>query len=163
MRRNSKIINVFRCKQTAQGTIWATDDGCPMVGTVDKYGNQWVSIANTGPTGTSITAAPAAATQATVTQAAAGIGLSNVAQTISASIAAVNAQPILTLVLRDGATGVGPIIWQINMGPVLAGDSKQFTANVNIPGSANTAMTLEFTAAPAAGNFETVALTSYVK
>jgi hypothetical protein len=163
VRRNSKIINVFRCKQTAQGTIWATDDGCPMVGTVDKYGNQWVSIANTGPTGTTIFSAPAAATQATVTQPAAGLGLRNVAQTITYSVAAVAAQPVLNLVLRDGASGVGTIIWQTTVGPIPIGASKEGSISVNIPGSTNTAMTLEFTAAPAAGNFETVALTSYVK
>jgi hypothetical protein len=44
----------------------------------------------------------------------------------------------------------------------LAGDGQTLVVSgLNIVGSLNTAMTLEFTAAPAATNFETVALTGH--
>jgi hypothetical protein len=107
-----------------------------------------------------ITSAPAAAAVATITRAADPTGR-HVCNTITATLTCAAAQTSLLVVLRDGATGVGPILWQGRMA-CLAGDGQTLVVSgLNIVGSLNTAMTLEFTAAPAATNFETVALTGH--
>ena len=64
--------------------------------------------------------------------------------------------------LRDGATGAGTILrsWFISV-PV-AGEARcENLTGLNITGSANTAMTLEFGAATAATSSKTVSLTGY--
>src|SRR5271169_4709511 len=91
---------------------------------------------------------PAAATQATISQGAGASGVKNVATGASFAISTVGtAQTVLSVALRDGATGAGTILWQ-----------KQFILPVNttlseniafpdITGSAATAMTFEFSGA----------------
>lgn len=105
---------------------------------------------------------PAAATQATISQAAGAAGVKNVATLISYIISTVGtAQTILSIALRDGATGAGTILWQ-----------KQFILPVNytlsesvslphIQGTAATAMTLEFSAAGVAASVQAVSLAGY--
>lgn len=103
--------------------------------------------------------APAANTIATITRAAGGAGVRHVCKGFSVSINAVAAIAApLVVNLRDGATGAGTILWTERlMAP--AGVTFTITRDgLNIPGSANTAMTLEFTAAPGATNFENVNL-----
>ena|SRR5258708_37944293 len=59
-----------------------------------------------------ITAQATGAT-ATVSKAAGAVGVRHIARTVTVSIAAgATAQTPLTAVVRDGATGVGTIIWQ---------------------------------------------------
>lgn len=102
--------------------------------------------------------APAAATQATVTRAAGGAGVRHVCTGIYACISAA-AAPVgpVQVTLLDGAAAV----WVGTLAAV-AGDSKQLTVDgLSITGTANTAMTLQFAAAGAAGSFETVTLTGY--
>lgn len=104
---------------------------------------------------------PAVATQATCNRAGLA-GNRNICTSIQGNVSAVAAQGVLVLVLRDGATGVGTIIWSTNLGPVLVGSNVPFAlSGLNIPGTTGNQMTLEFTAAPAAGNFESVAMTGY--
>lgn len=104
---------------------------------------------------------PGSATQATITRAAGGAGVRHVCNSISISLLAVAAQGQIIFNLRDGASGAGTILWSISV-IALAGDSKQITiSGLQIFGTANTAMTLESAAAPAATNFATVALTGY--
>lgn len=105
---------------------------------------------------------PAAATQATVTQAAGAAGVKNVATLLSYAIVTVGtAQTVISIALRDGATGAGTVLW-----------SKQFILPVNatvnesvslphVQGSAATAMTLEFSAAGVAASLESVSLAGY--
>lgn len=95
--------------------------------------------------------APATGSQATVTVAAAANNR-HVADCISFSSVSLTApvQTFMNVVLRDGATGAGTVIWQHSM--VI-----QATASTNYPsfsycglnrsGSTNTAMTLEFSTA----------------
>jgi hypothetical protein len=110
------------------------------------------------PVNWSLSHTPAAATQATVTKAAA-VGVQHIAEAISYTVGAVAAQAVLTIALRDGATGAGTIIWSLTVGPLAAGSNLSFSqAGLNIPGTRGNAMTLEFTTAPAATNFESVAL-----
>jgi hypothetical protein len=107
-----------------------------------------------------LTHAPAADTQATATRAAGGAGVRHVLKSIQASINAVAAITApLTVVVRDGASGAGTILWQDRLTAPAGTDSRVSKEGLNIVGSANTAMTVEFTAAPGATNFETVSAT----
>lgn len=114
----------------------------------------------------SITNAPAVAVRATITRAAGGAGVRHVARSITASTSMNNGfigdLPLLAT-LRDGTSGVGAILWSSRL---------QLSANfpfgfpvalsgLNIVGSINTAMTLEFDVAPAAFSSESVALTGF--
>lgn len=99
-----------------------------------------------------ITHNPSANTQATKTQAAAGAAISNVITSIVASISA-NGVPAsispATVVVRDGATGAGAILWQANLSIVATTGviDRLALGGLWIVGSANTAMTVEFLAA----------------
>ena len=105
---------------------------------------------------------PAAATQATVSQAAGAAGVKNVARMICYSISTVGtAQTVISVALRDGATGAGTILWQ-----------KQFILPVNatygecinlpdVQGTAATAMTVEFSAGGVAASIQSVGLIGY--
>lgn len=106
---------------------------------------------------------PAAATQATASRAAGGAGVRHVCTgfTFSCSGAAAAATGLLQAVIRDGATGVGTIIWTASIQAPLA-DSKEITVSgLSLLGTANTAMTIEFVAAGAAGTQEAVTMYGY--
>lgn len=114
-----------------------------------------------GPGEWSVEHRPAVSTQATITRAAGAAGVRHVCRSITASLVAVAAQTIVDVLLRDGASGAGTVLWSARL-QVPAGDSKQITlTGLNIVGSAAAAMTLEFGAAPVATNFEGVAMTGY--
>ena len=92
---------------------------------------------------------PAAGTKATVTQAAAGAGIRNVATQVCFSAGATTA-PVLTALtvnLIDGASGgAAKVTFQVVI-PAATGQSVlPFCTPVNLVGTANTAMTLEFSA-----------------
>lgn len=114
-----------------------------------------------GPVDWSVFHNPAVTTQATITKAAAGAGLRHICTGLSYSLSAVVGQPLISVALRDGASGAGTILWQkqyiLPAGAVLEVN----ISDLNIPGSPNTAMTLEFSAAPAATNLESVEMTGY--
>jgi len=86
----------------------------------------------------------------------------HVATCVSVSVAAAGtAQPAVQVNLRDGATGAGTIIrsWQL---AAPANDSASVDlCGLNISGSANTAMTIEFAAATAAATQASVNLSGY--
>lgn len=104
---------------------------------------------------------PAAATQATCTRVNPGGGARLVCRSITARVAtAGTAQTPLRAVLRDGATGVGAILWEAIMAcPVNSADGVELTPN--IVGSADADMTLEFTAGGVAASVQTVSLSGY--
>lgn len=109
----------------------------------------------------SITHSPAANTQATITKAAGGAAVRNVCRALSFTIAndAGAKSGVIQVNLRDGGTGAGTILksWRLI---VPAGDVRGVALpGCEIPGTANTAMTLETSAAPGASvtadvNFE---------
>jgi hypothetical protein len=103
-----------------------------------------------------LNSAPAAATRASAVRAAAGVGVRNVMDSFTASVAAVNAQVILNCTIRDGAYLAGVVIWQMLFKVVTASTHTISLSNLNLVGSPNTAMTIEFLTAPAAGNFQSV-------
>jgi len=105
---------------------------------------------------------PAAATQATISQAAGAAGVKNVATKLSFSIyTGASAQTIITVGLRDGATGAGTVLWSKS---VALPANSYWSENVDLPhiqGSAATAMTVEFSAAGVANSVESVCLMGY--
>lgn len=112
---------------------------------------------------------PAANTAATATRAASSTGGLHVADCVTATFIANTTAPTavnVTAVIRDGATGAGTIVWAADLALQATISDRAAPiqlCGLNIPGTANTAMTVEFTAAGGANTFETVALTGYDK
>lgn len=113
---------------------------------------QWAQFANAG-----------FAIQASTTRAAGGAGVRHVCTSISTSFSTgANAQATaLDINLRDGASGAGTVLWSKRVILPINGLWDVNLTNLNIVGSPNTAMTLEFVAAGVAGSVESVALTGY--
>lgn len=105
---------------------------------------------------------PVAATQATASKAA-NASQRHVCTGIYATLAAgATAQAAaVTLNLRDDATGVGTILWSKQVILPANGLWEVNISGLNIPGTLNKAMTLEFSGAGAAGTFESVAMAGY--
>lgn len=113
-----------------------------------------------------VTNAPVANMQASASQAAGGAGVRHVCTSVSATVAAGGTAPTaatVTLNLRDGATGAGTVLQSWTLGiEATAGRTTTFSlSGLNIPGTAATAMTLEFAAAGGANTFESVSMTGY--
>lgn len=105
--------------------------------------------------------APAAATQATTTKAAGGAGVRHYCNalvvTLSNSAAAAGD---VVIRLRDGATGAGTILAEFRLAiPAVASSFAQVAlSDLEIIGTANTAMTLETSGAPQASCLASVTL-----
>jgi hypothetical protein len=111
---------------------------------------------------------PAVNTQATASKAAGGAGVVNVADCVSFSAmtgAVAPAAAVTVVNLRDGATGAGTVLasWDVGFPATAATNFTWGTCGLNVAGSANTAMTLEFAAAGGANTFESVHLTGFTK
>jgi hypothetical protein len=120
----------------------------------------------TSPTNWAVVHAPTANAQATISKAAV-VGTRHVCTSISATLTddgtAATANNI-NVNLRDGTTGAGTILWTGMLGvTAVAGCSDKFiVTGLNIPGTANTAMTLEFAANGLGAHvWQTVAMTGY--
>lgn len=116
----------------------------------------------------SITHAPAANTQATITRAAGAAGVRHVCTAITATLVAPIAvtSGAVQLNLRDGATGAGTILKSFTL--QVGGAASTITdraiiqlSGLQVVGSAATAMTLEFSAAGGASTLESVSLEGY--
>jgi len=134
-----------------------TDVAIAAVVNVGSYALQTVR-----PTDWSVKHVPAAATQATISKAAGAAGVQHVCTSLMGVISTVGtAQTVLVLNLRDGASGAGTIVWSqqfilpVNTTLVIA------QSNLNIIGTAATAMTLEFSAAGVADSVCSVSMTGY--
>lgn len=103
---------------------------------------------------------PGATTAATISKAAVA-GVRHVATGFVACIAAVAAQPDIKVVLRDGATGAGTILWTARLSSTAGTAQCVSSPPLNIVGTAATAMTLETVTAPASTNSATVSLSGY--
>lgn len=110
--------------------------------------------------------APSANVAASATRAAV-TGKAHICQTIHCTFNATAAAPTaagVAVALRDGATGVGSIIWSSQMSlPNTAGQSSPpiEIAGLVIAGTTGNAMTLEFTVAGGANTIQTVAFTGF--
>lgn len=105
---------------------------------------------------------PAVSTRATVTRGAGGAQVRNVCTGFGFTLNAVAAITVPVVVnLRDGATGVGTILWTGRYTAPVGTTFALDLSGLNIVGSPNTAMTFEFAAAPAAGDFQSVNIQGY--
>jgi hypothetical protein len=113
-----------------------------------------------------VTSAPAVNTQASASKAAGAAGVRHVCTGISVTVAAdaTGGTAIVgTLNLRDGATGAGTVLasWTVAH-PGTIGITTVFSlGNLNVIGTAATAMTLEFAAAPGAHLYQSCNLFGY--
>lgn len=104
---------------------------------------------------------PAANTQATITKATAGAGIRNVCTALNVVLAATAAAPTavnLAVSLIDGASGATTYLWGATLSiPAVAGATTGISlSNLWLVGSANTALTIEFSAAGGANTIESV-------
>jgi hypothetical protein len=112
-----------------------------------------------GPRETTYVHNPAAAAQATIAAPAAGVGVRNICRSLGFSIAcAATAQGPIHVYLRDGATGAGTIKRSWVLSAPVNGAAVFDVSGLEIPGSPNTAMTIEFEAAGVAASVESVSL-----
>lgn len=115
----------------------------------------------------SVVHAPAANTQATASKAAGGANVRHICTGILATFVAGAVAPTavqVTVVVRDGATGSGTIIWTGVMAlPAVAGQSAApiMHDDLTLVGTLNTAMTVEFIAAGGANTVEAVSIQGY--
>lgn len=101
---------------------------------------------------------PAAGAQATITQAAVP-NKRHLCTGLTACLAAgATAQTPIIVNLRDGATGVGTILWSGALSAPVNQAASIPIAGFHIPGTIGVAMTLEFATAPVAGAQLTVSL-----
>ncbi len=142
---------------------------------LSKFGNASVMSAQSGnnallvstPGNWTVVHAPAANTQASASKAAGGAGVRHVCESICATFAAGATAPAavqVTVNLRDGASGAGTVLWSAVMAlPATAGATATpiIISDLNIVGSPNTAMTLEFSAAGGLNTFEAVSMAGY--
>ncbi len=131
----------------------------------DEHGSQYVRAGHQAPAPSIWTAhsVPAANTQATVSRAAAGIGIRNVCTELTVALAAGATAPTavqLSVSLIDGASAGLTYLWRAVIAlPATAGAVTGFVVSgLWLPGTANTAMTLEFSAAGGVNTFESVSM-----
>lgn len=111
----------------------------------------------------SVSDAPAANTVANATKAAAGLNIRNIATSISFTFIGGNASTpaIVQVQLLDNVT----VLWQLTTGVGVTVNAPYIAqlalSGLAIPGSANTAMSLAFTAAGGVDTIQSVALTGY--
>ena len=131
--------------------------GNPIPLLVDAYGRLIMALAKNW----SVFSFPATAAQATITKAAIA-GVSHVCNAITASVACgATAQTPIQVVLRDGLTGAGTVLWTAALAAPANGVAKVSVSGLGIIGTAGNAMTLEFTAAGVAASQEAVTLSGY--
>lgn len=106
---------------------------------------------------------PATNTVATATRAAGAGGRRHVLTSIHFSLAAAPAAAAAQTqcVVRDGATGVGTILWTGVLAAAVAGLAEISHGNLSIVGSADTALTIEFVAASGVGTQQSVSASGY--
>jgi len=224
MRRNTRVIPIFRSKLDLANGPYATANSVPMVGNVNAHGALWtvlmtgaaggfgtlaslpdnadgvaVSTTNidlltiargtifdgtdwdrrysasglnlgtfnsigaalvTPPGNWSVANQPGAGVAGVATRAGVA-GVRHVCTTITVSLATTAAQIPDAVVLRDGASGVGAVLWAAAFCAIIGDMQAIALSSLNIVGTAGNAMTLEFAAAPAAGNFGYVTLGGY--
>jgi len=149
--------------ETALPTAEADNDRVRVIG--DTTGRPFVRTGLQGPSANywDVQNVASANTQATATQAAAGAGIRNVCVGFTVTLAATSTAPVavnLTVAVIDGATGGTTYLWRTTISlPATAGAISAFVrSGVWMPGTANTAMTIEFSAAGGANTIESVTM-----
>lgn len=128
----------------------------------DLYGRLRV-IAGRESTTWSVVHTPSANTQATASKAAGASGVKHVCTGYAWSLSSGAGAPtpeLITIAIRDGATGAGTIIWQETVSlPATAGSNAgRVVAGLYLVGTAATAMTIETDSAPGANVVASVSM-----
>lgn len=106
---------------------------------------------------------PAVNVAAVAVQVAGGANVTNVCRTISAFLSAgATASGIVKVFLRDGATGVGPILWAGNLAVPIGLSAHIVLTGLQYESSPDTELTLEFSAAGGADTQQTVSMSGYI-
>jgi len=130
---------------------------------VDAYFDPQGRLVTAGGAGFAIQHEPAANVQGTITRAAAGAGIKNVCTSVTAAMSATGVATAAQVFVRvrDGTTGAGTILWTCTLAvSATAGTTDKVSlGGLWIEGTANTAMTLEFSAAGGANTIQSVSLT----
>lgn len=105
--------------------------------------------------------APAAAVRAFATIAIPPAGTIRVLDAFVATLSCVAVSAEMELQIRAGATGAGTLIWQMGMNGAAGQNVRIHMNGLNLLGLAATAFTIEFLAAPAAGNFQRVNMSGF--
>lgn len=109
----------------------------------------------------SIQHTPSAAAQATISKAAVA-GFRHICDGITVTLACgATAQTPLQVVLRDGATGVGAILWSAKVAAPANGMAFIDRHSMGVPGTPGNAMTLEFVGAGAAATEAAVSMSGF--
>lgn len=120
------------------------------------------NVESAAPRGWSVNNVPATAAQATVTQAAAGASTKNVCTSFCASVACgATAQTPILAYIRDGATGAGTVLFAAALSAPANSTCVVALSGLSVVGSANTQMTVEFSAAGVAASQETISASGY--
>lgn len=158
-------IKTFALPGSYNGTTWDLARGVSAANNtaVTSRGTRYAAPLSTW----FVTNSPAAGVRATASIAAGGGTVRHVAQSVTIcvhALAAAVGQLSLTAQLRDGATGAGTVMRTWYFSVEVTDESRHIPcvdlAGINMTGSANTAMTLEFVAL-AANVAQTVTLTGY--
>jgi hypothetical protein len=153
------LTGVVNRGQAFNGTTW---DRMRTASAANISATTQIPLLTAAPGDWTLTSAPAVATVATASRAAGAAGVRHVLTSICADLTCVAAVTApLTLVVRDGATGVGTILWQRRLTGLVGTTSKVEMSGLNIVGTAAAAMTVEFTAAPAGTDFQTISATGH--
>lgn len=141
------------------GATWdrvRTNSASVLAGTTQPFGGL---VAEPGEW--AVNSEPAVNTLATATRAAGAAGVRHVCRSLHFSLNAVAAQTNIYCRVRDGASGAGTILWSQAVALPAGGLYSIALSGLNIVGSPATAMTFEWSAASAGGNFETAGGTGY--
>lgn len=157
-------LHVHQFGYAFNGTAWdrlRTGSAAALAGTTQSF-----AMMATRPGDWAVNHTPAAATQATISKAAGGAVVRHVCTGISVALVGGAAAPTaatLRFDLRDGATGAGTILqsWTLAIEAVAGKCVTLALSGLNIVGSANTAMTIESSAAPGANITASVNMTGY--
>lgn len=149
--------------ETSLPTAQADNDRVQVIG--DTTGRPFVRTGNQGPAANywDVQSAPAANTVATVSQASAGAGVRNVCVGFTVTLCATAVAPAaiqLYVMIVDGATTGTTYLWRTAISlPATAGAITSFVrSGIWLPGTAATAMTIEFSAAGGANTIESVTM-----
>ena len=129
----------------------------------DLFGRLRVDAGYTAADAWYIQHAPAANTQATISKAAGAAGVKHVATGFSWSLSSGAGAPtpeLITITIRDGATGAGTVMWTETVSlPATAGSSARGgQSGLWLVGTAATALTIETDSAPGANVVANVSL-----
>lgn len=154
---NMLMTGAFLYADNGLGTF---DIVCTGTGTNLALFDPALAVMAAAPGEWSVTHTPAVNTVATITRAAGGAGIRHVLRSFTATVIglAAAAEAVLTVNIRDGASGAGTILKSFPLYAPPGGQNGLAMSDLNIVGSENTAMTIEFTAAGGANTYESVSM-----